>query len=64
MTHLNDPAPTHVPIAAMPQIPKPGVYSGDQDVCKGFILQCKMYFEAYPDTSEICKYTTFLTLLK
>lgn len=56
-------AATAAATPAMPAIPKPGTYSGDPDACKGFRLQCKMYFEAYPNYSEACQYTTFLALL-
>lgn len=55
--HTPDPSP------AMPAIPKSGVYSGDSESCKGFLLQCKMYFEAYPTITEAYKYTNFHTLL-
>lgn len=51
------------PSIAMLTIPKPCVYSGDPDSCKGFMVQCKMYFEAYLNINEACKYTTFLTML-
>lgn len=49
--------------STIPVLSKLSIYSGDPDTCKGFLLQCKFYFEAYPNLSKACKVTIFLTLL-
>lgn len=42
---------------------KPSIYSGDLETCKGFLLQCKMYFAAHLNLMEPSKFTIFMNCL-
>lgn len=56
----------HVTTTSMPPIPHipfPNKYSGDPASCRGFLLQCQLYFAAHPNMSEQGKLTRFMTLL-
>lgn len=52
--------PTH---AQFPPIPAPEKYAGDPAQCKGFLLQCFLFFASYPVMPETRKVTHFMELL-
>lgn len=56
-------ASSHASHTIMPVIPKPSSYSGNPASCKSFLLQCKMYFDAYPTLTDALKYTIVIELL-
>lgn len=52
--------PTHT---LFPPIPVPEKYAGDPEQCKGFLLQCSLFFTSYPGMLEMQKATYFMEIL-
>lgn len=42
-------------VLAQPTIPPPNMYSSDPTKCKGFLLQCQLYFGAIEDLLDLAK---------
>lgn len=58
------PAPATVVVSSpTPTLPKPENYSGDGATCRGFLLQCQLYFTAHLNITKQSKLTVFMTLL-
>lgn len=62
--HIPAPAVhTPVPLAHNPPMPTPERYAGEPERCKGFMLQCALFFESHPEMPEVRKLTHFMELL-
>lgn len=51
------------PPAQFPPLSMPERYAGEQERCKGFLLQCSLFFSSHPDMPEARKIAHFLRLL-
>lgn len=52
--------PTHTQFPPIPALEK---YATDAVRCKGFLLQCSLFFASYPGMPETCKVSYFMELL-
>lgn len=49
---------THLQLPTQ-ELPKPEKYGGDLAKCRGFLLQCHLYFSAHTGMNEATKLTHF-----
>ncbi|KAF4089148.1 hypothetical protein AMELA_G00063230 [Ameiurus melas] len=57
------PAPATASQPRSPCIPQLEKYDGNPARCRGFLLQCSLYFAAHPEMSDTCKVIIFMELL-
>ncbi|KAF4072037.1 hypothetical protein AMELA_G00269740 [Ameiurus melas] len=52
-----------LPVRHHPPMPTPERYASEPESCKGFILQCSLYFENHPEMPEERRLAHFIELL-